>query len=146
MNKRRVEALLPLALQTLEHSECGMQKSTGEIESGYRAQISAFGAAVTMGSFKAAVAFFSKAASNRANENSTVDRSKLLRAMYYIVQYKTKEDGKPDTEANNENWKDAKVIAAELLRLPDSAVSQTKEEFINASLALKLALNAYSLT
>lgn len=131
MNKRRVEALLPLALQTLEHPQCGMQKSPGEIESGYRAQISAFGAAVTMGSFKAAVAFFSKAASNRANENSTVDRSKLLRAMYYIVY---------------QRWEKAEKIAAELLSLPDSAVTQTKEEFINASLALKLALNAYSLT
>jgi hypothetical protein len=138
MNKRRVEALIPVALEALENPKCGIQNN-GVIESGYRSQISSFGAAVTMGSFKAAVAFFSKKASNRENEKSQVDRSKLLCAMYYIVHYSVN----GTAEANDGNWKDAEEIAKEILMLSD--VSIIKESFINASLALKLALNAYSL-
>ena len=83
MNKRKVEQLLPKAVNALNDSSAEITKKDENgiyIEKGFRSQISSFGAAVTMGSFRAAVAFF-------ANDGeSGVKRSKLIRIMYYMVK------------------------------------------------------------
>lgn len=137
MNKKRVEALMKPALDALNEPECGIQiknretgKFTGQIPDGFRGQISSFGAAVTMGSFKAAVAFFAK---DSEKSQAGVKRDELLRTMYRISSF------------GGGKWKDAQTIAREIFALDTSAEKRWKEEFINASVALKLAMNAFEL-
>ena len=136
MNKKRVEELMKPALMALNAPECGIQikgkdgEFTGQIPNGFRGQISSFGAAVTMGSFKAAVAFFSK---DKDKSSASVERDQLIRAMYRI------------SSVGDGEWKDVKTIAKEIFVLDPSAERRWKEEFINASIALKLAMNAFEL-
>ena len=136
MNKKRVEKLIQPALDALNDPKCRIQNKdsagmfNGGIDGGFRGQISSFGAAVTMGSFKAAAAFFAK---DSEKSQADVDRGELLRVMYRI------------SSVGDGTWKDAKTIAREIFGLDPSAERQWKEEFINASIALKLALNAFKL-
>ena len=88
----------------------------------YRSQISNFGAAVTMGSIKSAVAFFSQ------QGKAVADRPKLLQAMYFIIS-----NGEILTPDEIFKW------------LCSQDQSEVREKFINASVALKLAMNFYKL-
>jgi len=127
MNKRKVEQLLPKAIEALNHEPSKIKKTDGKdiyIEKGFRGQISSFGAAVTMGSFRAAVAFFGN------NGESDVERSELIRTMYYMVKGE---------------WFPAQTIVEEIVSMDNAKLAQMKEDFINASVALKLALNAFDL-
>jgi len=126
MNKRKVEQLLPKAIEALNASQIKKTDQNGAcyIEKGFRGQISSFGAAVTMGSFRAAVAFFGN------NGESDVERSELIRTMYYMVKGE---------------WFPAQTIVEEIVSMDNAKLAQMKEDFINASVALKLALNAFDL-
>ncbi len=80
MNKRMVDSWLSIAYNAIE--KCGIseiQNGVRCIQRTYRSQISNFGAAVTMGSIKSAVAFFSQ------QGKAVADRPKLLQAMYFII-------------------------------------------------------------
>ncbi|MBO7254714.1 MAG: hypothetical protein J6V36_05375 [Clostridia bacterium] len=106
----------------------GKKNYYGTIPKTFRGHISSFGAAVTMGSFKAAVAFFSQQA------GAKVERHALLETMYYI------------TNITDNSWKSAQKIAEEIINKTDKAeINKMKDDFINASLALKLAMNAFEL-
>ena len=126
MNNRQVEKLLPKAIETLNQSDILKTDEQGDyIEKGFRSQISSFGAAVTMGSFRAAVAFFGN------NGESDVDRAELIRAMYYMTKG---------------GWLSAQDIVKEIASIRNRAqLAQMKEDFLNASVALKLALNSFRL-
>lgn len=126
MNKRKVDKWLNVALDALNDTQnCKICSKDGKIEEGFRSQISAFGAAVTMGSFKAAVAFFSD------EKKAAVSRSELIRAMYYII---------------HGEWKDEKAILKEILAITDrNRHKNIQNDFIQASIALKLAMNAFEL-
>lgn len=127
MNKRKVDKWLKVAIGALnDHEHCGICSKDGTIEEGFRSQISAFGAAVTMGSFKAAVAFFSD------KKKAAVSRPELIRAMYYIIYGEWKEDEKD--------------ILKEILEITDrNRLKNIQNDFIHASIALKLAMNAFEL-
>ena len=80
MNKRVVDSWLSVAYNAIE--KCGiseMKDGVRCVQRTYRSQISNFGAAVTMGSIKSAVAFFSQ------QGKAVADRPKLLQAMYFII-------------------------------------------------------------
>lgn len=140
MDKRKVDQMIPIALQALVNENCNIREKENEkevfvnkIKKTYRSQISSFGAAVTMGSFKAAIAFFSK------DVEKGISRSELIRAMYYIIHYAEGQD-------NDRNWKTAEAILGEIISISDrDTLSKTKESFLNASIALKLAMNAFEL-
>ncbi len=118
MNKKRVDRYILRAKKALE--ECEIAKD-GQLEKAYRGQISTFGAAVIMGSLKAAVAFFSE------KGGSDVDRPKLVEAMYYVI-------------------KEEKTSAKNVLDFVCSGNEKAqKEEFVDASIAIKLAMNFYDL-
>lgn len=90
------------------------------INKSFRGQISSFGAAVQMGSLISAVAFYS------SQGGAETDRSKLMDAIYLLV--------------TNEKTVQEKA----LLRLVvDKKV--TKQQAIDAAVAIKLAMNAYEL-
>lgn len=119
MNKKRVNDWLLPAKKALE--DTGIAKD-GKIEKTFRGQISSFGAAVVMGSLPAAVAFFSEKGS------SSVERQKLIKAMYLISEKKMPEDAKEVLQYVCENNS-----------------SDLKEKFTDASIALKLAMNFFDL-
>lgn len=118
MNKKTVNSYIPKAKQALEQFKIA---EGGKISKNFRGQISSFGAAVVMGSLPAAVAFFADQGS------AEVDRSKLVSAMYYCV----KEEEKTPAEV--------------LEYVCKNNTAQTREDFINASIALKLAMNFFVL-
>lgn len=122
MNKNRVNGWVVLAAEAL--NEAGIAVN-GKVDPGFRGQIATFGAAVTMGSLKAAAAFFAK------QGGAAVPRENLLCAMYYIVQ-----EGK-DKAAKAEH-------VFEYICANDNA--QTREKFLDAAIALKLAMNLYDLS
>jgi CRISPR-associated protein Cmr5 len=118
MNKQRVNEWIAPAAEAL--TKTGIAES-GKINSTFRGQISTFGAAVTMGSLKAAAAFFSQ------QGNASVHRELLLKAMYYVVTGELKEPGE---------------VFAYICTHDDV---RTRDQFLDAAIALKLAMNLYDL-
>lgn len=120
MNKSVVNREITLAYDALKN--VGVAKD-GKISRAFRGQISSFGAAITMGSLLPAIAFFSE------QGGASVERQKLMDAILDIL----KADG----------------LAAEGCKtLFDHAKQQNgdcQENIINASIALKLAMNLYIL-
>lgn len=130
MNKRKVEALLSIALDVLD--KCGIKNEDGSISKVYRGYISTFCASITMGNLKMAVAFLS------ADTDSTKgERDKLLCAVHYILN---KED------FDNNIRPTAKHITNTILKITDKeTLYRLKEDYINASLAIKSVLAAFDL-
>jgi len=120
MNKKRVDEWIPKAKEALQ--KFGIATKDGKINSTYRGQISAFGAAIIMGSFKSAIAFYSNKGS------SDTERPALIRAMYYIV---------------TDEIKDISEIYDSIIKTAD--VKQLQEKFVDASIALKLAMNFFDM-
>ena len=119
MNKKQVNDWILPAKQAI--IDCGIAEN-GKVNSAFRGQISSFGAAVVMGSLKSAVAFFAD------DGKAKVPRSKLILAIYQVITNKTIED--PE-------------VVFQYICKNDNR--QTKEKFINASIAIKLALNFFEL-
>lgn len=119
MNKKRVNDWILLAKEAIV--KFGISNERGQVVKTFRGQISSFGAAVVMGSLKSAVAFFS------SDGESSVERTNLVKAMYYVIE-------KKEAEPND---------VFEYICKQDT--DQTKEKFIDASLAVKLALNFFEL-
>lgn len=122
MNKKRVDGWLLLAREAIKECEIA---NDGRVNKSFRGQISSFGAAVVMGSFKSAVAVYSE------NGRAEVERERLIRAAYYV--------------AYNGVKKDAKDILAEVCQKEGAALREMRDAFIDASVAIKLALNFYDL-
>ena len=119
MNKKQVNDWILPAKQAI--IDCGIAEN-GKVNSAFRGQISSFGAAVVMGSLKSAVAFFAD------DGKAKVPRSKLILAIYQVITNKTIEE--PE-------------VVFQYICKNDNR--QTKEQFINASIAIKLALNFFEL-
>ena len=126
MNKKTVNTWIERAVRAL--SDSGIARE-GTIERGFRGQISSFGSAIVMGNLKAAVAFYTK------QEKADVNRTELLKAIYYVIN---------DLQSSDEL---ANVNGYTVFRYVCEAKDQRKvrEDFINASIALKLAMNFYDL-
>lgn len=119
MNKKQVNDWILPAKQAI--IDCGIAEN-GKVNSAFRGQISSFGAAVVMGSLKSAVAFFAD------DGKAKVPRSKLILAIYQVIK--------------KETIKEPEVVFQYICDHDDR---QTKEKFINASIAIKLALNFFEL-
>ena len=119
MNKKRVnEWILPAKNAIIAN---GIPEN-GVIDKTFRGQIATFGAAVVMGSLKSAIAFFAE------QNKSSVDRPKLIKAMYQIIT---------DEEAET---------TQEVFRyVCDNYSYELVEKFTDASIALKLAFNFFEL-
>lgn len=120
MNKKRVNDWILPAKKVLEN--IGIAQN-GKVDKTFRSQISSFGAAVVMGSLKSAVAFFSE------QGGATVAREKLIQAMYCLA-FET------ETIANPQDI--LEIVCKNNSR-------DLKEKFIDASIALKLAMNFFVL-
>lgn len=118
MNKKHVDGWILTAKEAIEKS--GISKD-GKVEKGFRGKISSFGAAMVTGSFKSAVAFFVD------KGDSGVDRPLLLVAIYYVIH------GQIVTPQN----------VLEYVCANDN--KEVREQFLDAAIAVKLALNFYEL-
>ena len=121
INKAKVDQWIPKARAAI--ADAKILNDNGKLDSGYRGQISAFGAAVSMGSVLSAVAFFSKKGSDKDHDSqrkeNDYDRSKLIDAVRKIIGCSESLDKFAQTD------KDA------------------KEQILHAAIALKLAMNLY---
>ncbi len=130
-NKKRTDLYIPIAIEALQVSGI----ANGEkIDSSYRSQISSFGAAVAIGSFKQAVAFFAHDANDN---NSKISRSKLIVAIDYTVKHFK------DPSYTN---KTAKEINETVLGISDHvALKSLENEYLDAAVALKVAMGIYDM-
>lgn len=118
MNKKQVNEWIPSAKKAVE--EYGIAEN-GKVDNKFRGYISSFGAAVILGSFKSAAAFMAH------KGESNVERNLLICAMYKII--------------NGED-----ISSEEVFRyICKNNNRRTKEDFINASIALKLSLNYFEI-
>ena len=118
MNKKRVDGWILKAKDAIEKS--GISEN-GKVEKGFRGKISSFGAAMVTGSFKSAVAFFVD------KGDSGVNRQLLLVAIYYVI--------------HEQIVTPQKVL--EYVCANDN--KEVREQFLDAAIAIKLALNFYEL-
>ena len=127
MNKNEINKLIPYAYEALAKTKI---VENGCISKTFRGQISTFGAAITMGSLVAAIAFFNDKGS------ASVDRAELMKAICMVLV----DSGK--IELKNENIdKDSLYNYV----LSQKSESLCKENILNASIAIKLAMNLYEL-
>lgn len=120
MGKKRIDSNISLAIEALK--EFGIVEN-GKCDPKYRSQISAFGASVIMGSFKSAVAFYSK------QGNADVDRSLLIKAIHYV--------------ANNRSITDPETIFTNICDAQN--ISELQSAYLDASVSLKLAMNFFDM-
>lgn len=119
MNKNRINNWILPAQEAIKDN--GMVEH-GVVNKTYRGQVSTFGASVIMGSLKSAIAFFSDA------DKASVDRTKLIKAMYQII-------------TGTKNAEPSEIFKY----VCDHDDYTTEEKFTDASIAIKLALNFYKL-
>ena len=117
MNKAEIDRLLPDAYKLIKSN--GIASEDGKVQKTWRGQIASFGAAISMGSLLSAVAFFS------AQGRASVEREKLLKVIYDLIQ---------PQESSLFEYVTARRESPEV-----------KEKVINAATAVKLALNLYVL-
>lgn len=127
MNKKRVNGWIEPAATLLEKTGIVVVDKKNQvktIDSAFRGQISSFGAAVAMGSLKAAVAFFAQ------QGNAKVPRDKLMIVLYCLVNNET-----------NLNKIRAKMVFDYVC---EHDTSEYREKFLDAAVATKLAMNLYT--
>jgi CRISPR-associated protein Cmr5 len=125
MNKKKVDEMIPKAVEALENA--GIVKD-GKIKKIYRGYISTFGASIMNGSLLAAVAFFSDKGS------ATEERPKLMDAVYRVLPQK---DKSASVEKN--------ALFNYVKETNGDERYKCREDIINASIALKLAMNVFEL-
>ena len=127
---RETDKLIPKAIEALKDTaNCKISTDGVSIKRAYRSAISSFGAAITLGSLKAAVAVFTKDADGG---DAGIQRSKLLCAIHYLVFGE---------------WTDAKTVFERVIAESSTPANERslRRRFVNAAVALKLAMNAFDL-
>lgn len=151
MNKKKVDSMIPYAVAAIEKYMMTEDKKDNAIPKEMRGYVSSFGAAVNNGSLLSAVMFFS------SDKGSTQERSKITKAIYSILENKHKDEGNNDmsegTSPNKSNIKDEgdnceeeKKLFQYVIRKQERGEEKScKEEILDAAIALKLAMNAFTL-
>ena len=124
MNKQQIDEKIACAYKSI--AACGLLEEE-KLNSSYRGQIAALGAAIRQSSLLAALAFFSN------QKNADVDRAKLLDCIYYIL-----EKDEYEKESDTKNLK---------MNLFEKVQNKNfnEEDILQAIVALKLAMNLYPL-
>lgn len=131
MNKKEINRLLPTAYDVLKRT--GIADNKNQIVKTYRGYISTFGAAVSGGSLLAAIAFFTD------QGDADCDRTKLMEALHQLVKPERPNGGGQDFFS----FIRGQIQQGGQINAQMEAV--WKENTINAAIALKLAMNLYTL-
>ncbi|MDR1441036.1 MAG: hypothetical protein LBJ02_01360 [Bifidobacteriaceae bacterium] len=124
-DRARIDALIPKAKRALR--EVGIAKD-GEVQKAWKGQVSAFGAAMTLGSPYAAIALFSN-----KEDKSSVERPLLLAAICKLIK-------RPQNGQNT----DLATLLSNVSGDP-ARRRNLEQEIINATVAIKLAMNLYTI-
>lgn len=128
VNKKRIDNNIGKAYDILKSEKVAIAKN-GQISKGYRSQISSFGAAISSGSLLAAIAFFSD------KGNAQVERQNLMQAIMELIK------------ANHKDVKeDSLFVYVRARQSSESEMAKLKEEILDYTIAIKLAMNLYVLT
>lgn len=122
MAKSRINRYLSIAYEAVKNSEL---IKDDKLQGNYQAQITSFGAAVSMGSLLSAIAFFSDKGS------SDVKRQELMKLIYYIIK---KDKG------SEEKYNEIKKYALFEYAKDNGNI---KPEVLDAAIAIKLTLNLF---
>lgn len=122
MAKNRINRYLSIAYDAVKNSEL---IKDDKLQGNYKAQITSFGAAVSMGSLLSAIAFFSDKGS------SDLKRQELMKLIYYIIR---KDEGIED------KYDEIKKYALFEYAKDNENV---KQEVLDAAIAIKLTLNLF---
>ena len=122
MDKRRVDEYIPKAYDAIK--KCDILKDQ-KIANGFRGQIAAFGAMVAMGSILSAIALYNN------QGDSLVDRSKLIKAIAYIVM--------------GEDFGEKDLFFYVQKKIKEKNEKNVKEKILDAAIAIKLAMNLYEI-
>lgn len=122
MAKNRINRYLSIAYDAVKNSEL---IKDDKLQGNYKAQITSFGAAVSMGSLLSAIAFFSDKGS------SDLKRQELMKLIYYIIR---KDEGIED------KYDEIKKYALFEYAKDNGNV---KQEVLDAAIAIKLTLNLF---
>lgn len=126
MNKNIVDELIPNAYKVLK--KVGIADKDNQIERGFTGQISTFGASIMSGSVLASVAFFSD------DKGSAVSRSKILRGIEELLNLNY-----------NKGILEGTLFFYIRTQINEKNERKVKEELINCSIAMNLAMNLYTL-
>lgn len=132
MQNNRIEKLLPVAYDALKNN--GTIVKGNEIEKALRGQISSFGAAILTGSLASAVAFYSN------QGHAKTPRQALLDVIFQILK-----EGKLLHVKDQDAIKSGDVQDLKDLVLA-SEDPELQEKITDASIAIKLAMNFFTLT
>lgn len=122
MDKNRINKLLPIAVEVIKN------KLSEPIPNEFRGYIASFGAAVTMGSLPAAVAYYSA-----ASKNAKEDRTKLPVMILEVL--------KVENEAITVDTLFDYVTSFK----NDNESFAIKEDVLHAAIAIKLGLNLFEI-
>lgn len=151
MNKKKVDSMIPYAVAAIEKYMMTGDKKDSAIPQEMRGYVSSFGAAVNNGSLLSAVLFFS------SDKGSAKERSKITKAIYSILENKHKDEGNNDMSEDTFLHKNNKKIKGEncegekklfqyvFNKQKCGEEKSCKEEILDAAIALKLAMNAFTL-
>lgn len=128
VNKKRIDNNIGKAYDILKSEKVAIAKN-GQIPRGYRSQISSFGAAISSGSLLAAIAFFSD------KGNAQVERQNLMQAIMELIR-----------ENHKDVQEDSLFIYVRARQGSESEIAKLKEEILDYTIAIKLAMNLYVLT
>ena len=123
MNKKQVDALIPAAIDAIKST--GISEDGIRVPKAFRAQISAYGAAISMGSLLAATAFFSQ------QGNASVPRERLLDAINRMLP--------------SEGEAYPRLIDRVRRAQETKNEKQCKQDILHCAVALKLAMNVFEL-
>jgi len=129
MSMQRINSWIAYGKEALH--EIGIAEN-GKIVKTFRGQISSFGAAVSMGNLKSAVAFFSEQA------GASVPRENLLRAIWFVLK---RSEGIKKEDILNKPIKTNEIF--DYVCKNDSIA--LKNDFLDAAVAIKLAMNLFDL-
>ena len=130
MQNNRLEKLLPIAYEALKGNET-ITKEGNKIEKAFRGQISSFGAAILTGGLKSAVAFYS------VQGNAKTARQALLEVILQILNKgKLLQEGDENDAYTVDNMK--RLVF-------HSKDPELQEKILDASVAIKLAMNFFTL-
>lgn len=119
MSKSRINRFLSIAYDAIKNSEL---IENDKLQGNYKAQITSFGAAISMGSLLSAIAFFSDKGS------SDLKRQELMKLIYYVIKNKTVA------------YKD--ITNYDLFKYARDN-ENVKQEVLDAAIAIKLTLNLF---
>ena len=124
--KQRIENYIPKAIELVKKVKIANEEN--EVKNEFNGYFSAFGAAIIQSGLKPALAFY-------ANEKTAKERSKILKAIYVLI---TNEDIKKPDELGADKLLQYVIASSEQEEI-------LKDNIIDASIALKLAVRTYKL-